>query len=156
VFATRRIRAGTRLIEYLGERITSDEADRRYDDDNMPEHHTLLFAVDDDWVIDAATGGNDARFFNHACKPNCQAVDEGGRIFIESIADIALGAELVYDYSLSRDEPWDERFRELYVCRCGAPRCRGTILRNPKPPAPRKRAAAKKTAKKASSRARGS
>jgi SET domain-containing protein len=157
VFATRRIPAGTRLIEYVGERISSDEADRRYDDDSMPEHHTLLFAVDDETVIDAATGGNDARFFNHACKPNCQAVNEDGRIFVYTLVDITPGTELVYDYSLSRDEPWDERFRDLYVCRCGAPRCRGIILRSPKPPAARKRApaktGAKKTARKAAKKA---
>jgi len=142
VFAARRIRRGTRIIEYLGERITSAEADERYDDDAMTNHHTVLFAVDDDMVIDAAVDGNDARFINHGCAPNCEAVNEGGRIFIEAIADITEGTELVYDYALSRDEPWDDRWAALYACHCGAPRCRGTILKSPKPPA--KRAAAKK------------
>ena len=142
VFAARRIRKGTRVIEYLGERISSDEADLRYDDDAMTKHHTVLFAVDDDTVIDAAVDGNEARFINHACNPNCEAVNEDGRIFIEAIADIAAGTELVYDYSLTRDEPWDDRWAELYVCRCGAPGCRGTILKSPRPPA-KKRGRAK-------------
>jgi hypothetical protein len=149
VFATRRIRKGTRIIEYLGQRISADEADARYDDDAMKNHHTVLFAVDDDTVIDAAVGGNDARFINHTCAPNCEAVSEKGRIFIEAIADIEPGTELGYDYALTRDEPWDPRWRKLYVCRCGAAECKGTILRSPSPPAPRKRAV------KATSPARG-
>ena len=143
-FAVRRIPEGTRIIEYLGERISSAVADERYDDDAMEKHHTVLFAVDDDTVIDGAVGGNDARFINHACAPNCEAVNEGGRIFIEAIADIEAGAELFYDYSLSRDEPWDDRWAALYACRCGAPTCRGTILTSPTPPARRRKPAAKK------------
>jgi hypothetical protein len=65
-------------------------------------------------------------------------VNESGRIFIEAIADISPGTELVYDYSLARDEPWDDQFREQYVCRCGAPRCRGTLLDKPRPPRPKR------------------
>lgn len=146
VFATRRIRAGARIIEYVGERISSDEADARYDDDAMDQHHTVLFAVGDDTVIDAAVGGNDARFINHSCAPNCEAVDEGGRIFIEALVDIAPGTELVYDYSLSRDEPWDDRWAELYACHCGAPGCRGTILKSPTPPDRRVKAPSRRKA----------
>ena len=164
VFASRRIPAGRRIIEYVGQRISSDEADALYDDDAMAQHHTVLFAVDDDTVIDAAVGGNEARFINHACAPNCQAVNEDGRIFIEAIADIPAGAELVYDYSLTRDEPWDDRWAQLYACRCGAPGCRGTILASPRPPAPRPARQAetsgprrrRPTAKKAGARRRGS
>jgi SET domain-containing protein len=146
VFAARRIRRGTRIIEYVGERISSAEADERYDDDAMTKHHTVLFAVDDDLVIDAAVGGNDARFINHGCAPNCEAVNEDGRIFIEAIADIPAGTELVYDYSLTRDEPWDDRWASLYACHCGAAGCRGTILKSPRPPAkraPRKQSASR-------------
>lgn len=124
----RRIRKGQRIIEYVGERITQEEADRRYDDDKMDRHHTFLFAVDDDVVIDAAVNGNDARFINHSCDPNCQAVDEDGRIFIEAIRNIQPGAELAYDYRYERD-PDDGPEREgLYPCRCGTTRCRGTLL----------------------------
>jgi SET domain-containing protein len=155
VFAARRIRRGTRVIEYLGERISSAEADERYDDDAMTKHHTVLFAVDDDTVIDAAVNGNEARFINHACAPNCEAVNEDGRIFIEAIADIPAGAELVYDYSLTRDEPWDDRWAKLYACRCGAPGCRGTILKSPKPPKPSNRKRQRPAASGSELRGRG-
>lgn len=144
VFATRRIPRGTRIIEYLGERITSEEAGERYDDDGMTQHHTFLFAVDDDMVLDAAVNGNEARFINHACAPNCEAINESGRIFIEALTDIEAGTELVYDYSLRREDAWQDHWKELYACRCGAPKCRGLILESPKPPRPKaKRAAAK-------------
>jgi SET domain-containing protein len=139
VFALRRIRKGTRIVEYVGERISTEEADTRYDDDAMEQHHTMLFAVDDDTVIDAAVDGNEARFVNHSCAPNCEAVNESGRIFIEAIADIPVGAELFYDYGLTREEPWDDRWLELYACRCGASACRGTILKSPTPPRRKKR-----------------
>ena len=149
VFATRRIRSGARIIEYVGERISSEEASLRYDDDAMSQHHTFLFAVDDDEVIDAAVGGNEARFVNHACAPNCQAVNEDGRIFIEALEDIAPGAELLYDYSLKREDRWRASWATLYACRCGAPKCRGSILVSPKPPRKRaKRKAAPKAAPK--------
>ena len=131
-FALRPIREGERIIEYLGERITQDQADERYDDSAMSRHHTFLFSVDDDTVIDAAREGNDARFINHSCAPNCQAVLEDARIFIEALRDIAVGEELGYDYAYERTENMGADEEALYVCRCGADTCRGTILAPPK------------------------
>ena len=127
-FATRLIKRGTRIIEYTGERITHEEADRRYDDDGMGRHHTFLFTIDKKTVIDAAVDGNDARFINHSCAPNCEAIDERKRIYIEATRDIAPGEELTYDYAYERDGTEDEAWERLYVCKCGAPTCRGTIL----------------------------
>jgi len=127
-FVTRPIKEGDRIIEYLGERITQDEADERYDDGAMSRHHTFLFSVDEHTVIDAAREGNDARFINHSCAPNCQAFLEDDRIFIYSLRDIAVGEELVYDYGYERTEGMGPEEEALYVCRCGAPGCRGTIL----------------------------
>jgi SET domain-containing protein len=127
-FATRRIRPGTRLIEYVGERISREEADVRYDDPSMPRHHTFLFALDDDTVIDAAVHGNEARYINHSCDPNCQAVIEGGHIFIEALRNIQPGAELTYDYAYERTAEHGPEDEALYACRCGSPRCRGSIL----------------------------
>jgi uncharacterized protein len=145
-FATRRIRKGARVAEYTGERIPTSVADTRYDDDAMARHHTFLFSVDDDMVIDAAVNGGDARFINHSCDPNCEAVQVGRRIFIEALRDIPEGAELFYDYSLERDQPVRKAWLKLYACKCGAARCRGTMLKLP----PAKRPAAKKaSAKKA-------
>jgi len=127
-FATEPIVRGTRLIEYTGERMTPDEADRRYPDDEDERHHTYLFAIDDDVVIDAAVGGNEARFINHSCDPNCDAVIDDKRIFIESIRDIEPGEELTYDYAYVLDERHTPKAKRKYPCACGSPRCRGTIL----------------------------
>lgn len=128
-FATRKIRNGTRLIEYTGELITSDEADRRYpDDESQARHHTFLFAIDDDVVVDAAVGGNEARFINHSCAPNCDAVIDDARIWIETIRDIKPGEELAYDYAFVLEERHTPAAKRRYPCSCGAPTCRGTIL----------------------------
>ncbi len=128
-FATRWIDQGTRIIEYTGERVSHEEGDARYIDDAMDRHHTFLFTVDEDTVIDAAVGGNEARFINHCCDPNCEAVDRGGRIFIEALRDIAPGEELFYDYGyeLGTDRLTPE-LKKQYPCTCGSPNCRGTIL----------------------------
>jgi hypothetical protein len=147
-FATRRIRKGTRLIEYVGERITPEAADQRYQDDINVRHHTFLFSVDRKTVIDAAVDGNDARFINHSCDPNCEAVDDRRRIFIEAIRTIQPGEELTYDYQYERDEDYDAEWESHYVCQCGTAKCRGTILAPKKQKRPRK-AATKRGATKA-------
>ena len=131
-FAIRPIRKGTRIIEYVGERISPEVADTRYDDGRMGRHHTFLFSVDSKTVIDAAVDGNEARFINHSCAPNCEAIDERKRIYIEAIRSIAEGEELTYDYAYERDGTEDEDWERIYMCRCGAPTCRGTILAPPK------------------------
>ena len=131
-FATRSIAAGTRLIEYTGERLTPDEAEERYP--GLPEgrHQTYLFAIEDDddreVVIDAAVGGNEARFINHSCAPNCDAVVEHGRIWIDTIREVAPGEELAYDYAYILDERHTPAAKRRFPCHCGATTCRGTIL----------------------------
>ena len=127
-FATRPIPRGTRLIEYCGELLTSAEADKRYPDGVDERHHTYLFAIDDDVVIDAAVGGNDARFINHSCDPNCDAVIDGGRIWIETVLDISPGEELAYDYAYILDERHTPAAKRRFPCTCGSKLCRGTIL----------------------------
>lgn len=131
-FAVRCIRKGTRIIEYTGERIPNEEADERYDDDSMDRHHTFLFSVDKKICIDATVIGSDARFINHSCDPNCEAVNDDGRIFIEAIRTIQPGEELAYDYSFEHDGRITKALREQYACHCGAENCRGTILKVPK------------------------
>lgn len=127
-FATRAIPAGTRLIEYTGQRISSAESDARYPDVADQRHHTFLFAIDDDVVIDAAVDGNEARFINHSCDPNCDAVIDDARIFIETVRDIASGEELAYDYQYTLQERHTPARKRQYPCRCGSAKCRGTIL----------------------------
>jgi len=127
-FATRPIGAGVRLIEYAGERLTPAEAEARYPDVAGDRHHTYLFAIDDDVVVDAAVNGNAARFLNHSCAPNCDAVIEDGRIWLETLHDIEVGEELVYDYAYTLKERHTPAAKRRYPCHCGAVTCRGTIL----------------------------
>jgi SET domain-containing protein len=129
VFALRRIRRGTRLLEYTGERITPAEANRRYDDEAAgADSHVLLFTLDRRTVLDGAVGGSDARFINHSCEPNCEAVIEDGRIFFRALRTIQPGDELGYDYRLDKPGPRTLEVEALFPCRCGAPGCRGTLL----------------------------
>jgi SET domain-containing protein len=147
-FAIRRIRKGTRLIEYKGEIVTNEEADRRYPDDEKAEsHHTMLFTLTSKTLIDAEFEGNDARFINHSCDPNCETTQYGKEIWIEAKRTIEPGEELAYDYKFDRsDDPKDDKWQEkLYICRCGAPRCRGTML---VPRRKKRRDAKKKTVRK--------
>ena len=127
-FAARNIRKGTRIIEYLGQRISWRTADKRYDDEKMGRHHTFLFTIDDKVVIDGAVNGNDARFINHSCSGNCEAINDRKRIFIDARRNIKAGEELLYDYQYERSDDHTEDDEKLYACRCGAAKCRGSIL----------------------------
>ena len=154
-FALRRIKKGTRIAEYLGERITHEEADRRYEDTDEGDNHTFLFVVDKNTVIDAGINGNDARFINHACDPNCESEIEDRRVFIDAIKDIEPGEELNYDYQIGREKGDPPNVDEIYACRCGSPKCRGTMLWPPKRPKPKKAKSAarpKRVTKRASGR----
>ena len=171
-FAIRPIRTGQIIDEYVGQRITHEEADRRYDD-NGGRHHTFLFVLDDDTVLDARYGGSDARFLNHSCDPNCETEIDDGHIWIKAIKAIKPETELVYDYRFDWQDEYEPEDVRYYACRCGTPKCRGTILMVPrylkatvkewlagndvpKPRKPRKKAAkkiVKKAAKKAGKKA---
>jgi SET domain-containing protein len=126
-FATRYIPPGVRLIEYAGARLTPAEAEARYPE--IPgQPYTLLFAIDDDLVIDANVDGNDAKWINHSCAPNCDVIVEDERLWIESIDHIVAGEELTYDYAFELKERHTPEAKRRYPCRCGAERCRGTML----------------------------
>ncbi len=128
VFALLQIPKHTRVIEYKGERISHEEADERYGEEHENSTHTMLFAVDDEIVIDATRKGNSARWINHSCAPNCEVVDEERRIFIETRRDVRPGEELTYDYNLQLGEPHTAAAKRAHPCYCGARRCRGTML----------------------------
>ncbi len=138
-FALRRIRKGTRIVEYLGERVSHAEADRRYETKDATDSHTFLFIVDSRTVIDAGVDGNDARFFNHSCNPNCESVIEKRRVYIEAARTIAPGTEMTYDYQIQREADDPPDIDEVFACRCGFPQCRGTMLWPPDPPMAAKR-----------------
>jgi SET domain-containing protein len=147
VYAALPIAKGTRIVEYLGERISHKQADDRYAAKGQDDGHTFLFVVNSRVVIDAGVNGNDARFINHCCAPNCDTVIEGGRVFIEALRDIEPGEELGYEYGLTWESTDDEEELENYACRCGAKECRGTMLAEEPLDKPKKRARRKAKAK---------
>lgn len=129
VFATRRIRSGRLLIGYLGQIITTATARKRYGKDAARhDPHTFLFHLGGNRYVDAAVDGNDARFINHSCDPNCdpEVLDEA--IWIRSIKNIQPGVELTYDYALLIEKGASLKRRSQYTCRCSAAKCRGTML----------------------------
>jgi len=128
VFAVAHIPKGARIVEYLGDRVSHEVADARYDDHDENDNHTFLFIVDKHTVIDAGVGGNDARFINHQCEGNCESVIENRRVFIDATREIAVGEELGYDYEIGREKDDPPNVDEIYACRCGSPQCRGTML----------------------------
>jgi len=127
-FALRDIKKGERLIEYVGERIPHPVADSRYDDESMDEHHTFLFTISSRTVIDATRDGNESRYINHSCDPNCESEVTRGRVWISAIKHIKKGEELHYDYAYERsgDETAEDEAR--YKCLCGTKKCRGSIM----------------------------
>lgn len=135
VFANVDLPAHARVLEYRGERIDRAEAFRRHGD-NSGLGETYLFAVNEDWLIDGCAGGNSARYINHSCDPNCEAViwvDIDGdarrdRVYIETLRPIRQGEELSFDYALGLSHEISAADRERWRCRCGAVQCRGTLL----------------------------
>ena len=127
VFALRDIPAGTEIVEYAGKRLTHARADHKYGGTSM-SGHTFLFTLNADYVIDGNQDGNDARWINHSCDPNCEAETDDGRVFIRTLRNIAAGEELFYDYGLVIDEPYTPKLKAQYPCWCGSKNCRGTLL----------------------------
>ena len=146
VFAARQIKKGTRIIEYMGDRISHRAADVRYIDHDENDNHTFLFIVDSRLVIDAGVGGNEARYINHSCDGNCQSIIEDRRIFIDAVRNIQPGEELGYDYEIGRDKDDPPNVDEIYACRCSSRTCRGTMLYPAKRPVKRKKRAARNAA----------
>jgi SET domain-containing protein len=129
VFAARAIAKDEPIVEYRGERTTWARANRRPSEDPDNPYHTFVFGLDDGSVIDASVGGNAARWINHSCKPNCEARENGrGRVYIHARRKIREGEELTYDYGLIIEGKVGKRMRKAYECRCGARKCRGTML----------------------------
>lgn len=117
VFAKQRITKNTRIIPYLGEKITHAESlrrERRY----IEGGSIWCFKLNNRWVIDAHVGGNDARFINHSCRPNCYSQVMGDTIWIRAARTIEPGEELTYDYHTDGEG--------LIQCRC-RPGCRNLL-----------------------------
>ena len=135
VFAKRAIKKGEFIIEYKGLLRTHAEVDAAYDGEDETGH-TFLFTLNEDYVLDANIDGNDARWINHSCDPNCESShveDPGGdptkdRIVIEAARDIKAGEELSYNYGIRLAERHTPRLKKIWECRCGSPKCTGTML----------------------------
>ena len=95
-FARVAIPAGQRIIEYVGERIPKAESNRRCEQENP-----FIFSLDEIHDLDGNVAANVARFLNHSCTPNCEAIDDGGKIWIETTRAIGPGEELTFNYGLS-------------------------------------------------------
>jgi uncharacterized protein len=130
MFALRDIPQGQILIEYQGRIINWKEALRRHPHDPKQPNHTFYFSLEDGRVIDGNDDGNEARWINHACKPNCEADEDeqNSRVWIKALRDLKKGEELFYDYGLVIDEPYTKKLKADYLCLCGAKKCRGTML----------------------------
>jgi uncharacterized protein len=128
VYALATIPKGAVVIEYKGEVISWDEALRRHPHDPTDPDHTFYFHVDEARTIDGKVGGNIAKWINHGCQPNCEADDVDGRIFIKALRTLKPGEELFYDYGLVIDERYTAKLKKQFECRCGKPKCRGTML----------------------------
>jgi len=117
LFAGQDIKRGTKIIRYIGEKITHEESDRR-----LAAGNVYIFGLDERYAIDGSTHKNPARYINHACDPNCHTEQFGNTIWIVAIRDIAAGEELTYNYGYEvNDEP-------IEPCSCGAKTCCGYIL----------------------------
>ncbi|RSZ38587.1 MULTISPECIES: SET domain-containing protein-lysine N-methyltransferase [unclassified Variovorax] len=128
VFAVQDLAEGETLIEYKGEVINWKEALRRHPHDPSQPNHTFYFHIDDGRVIDGNVKGNDARWINHSCEPNCEADEVDGRVYIKALRNIVAGEELNYDYGLIIDEPYTPKLLSEFPCWCGSEQCRGTLL----------------------------
>ncbi len=128
VFAAAVIARGQYLLEYKGEVLSEREANRRFARTQVEEGHTFYFSLGDGRAIDGAVGGNSARWINHSCAPNCEAEQDGERVYIRATAKIKPGDEIFIDYRLDAGSRPTKALRATYGCRCGAKNCRGTML----------------------------
>jgi SET domain-containing protein len=128
VYAVRPLKAGSKVLEYKGEIITWKEALRRHPHDPDQPNHTFYFHLDDGHVIDGKYKGNSAKWINHSCAPNLEAEQDGDRVFLKALRDVAPGEELFFDYGLIIDARMTAKLKQEYACWCGADSCRGTML----------------------------
>ena len=129
VFARSDIPKRTKIVEYVGEKISKKESTRRAnrlvrEARKNPEElgAVYIFELDDNWDIDGKVEWNMARLINHSCDPNCETEIEDGKIWIIALRDIKEGEELVYNYG------YDVEFYAEHRCCCGSDRCVGYIL----------------------------
>ena len=130
VFATKKIKKNTKIIEYIGEKITKKEGDKRSANrikrylNSSKTGSVYIFELNKEYDIDGSPYYNKARYINHSCEPNCEVEIVDDKIWISSIVDIKKGEELSYDYGYEFDQ---DDFRD-HICKCGARNCVGYII----------------------------
>ena len=106
LFAVKPIPKGKRIIEYTGPLIANEEVERR--------RGKYFFEVNSKWSIDGSHRSNIARYINHSCKPNAEAILSGRRVWIWSRRNIKPGEEITYDYG----EEYFEGVIKPIGCQC--------------------------------------
>lgn len=129
VFAARKIKKGEKIIEYIGEKISKKESIRRGDivleesQGSKTKGAVYIFNLTKKHDLDGNVPHNDARYINHTCAPNCEAIqDKDDKVWIVATEDIKTGAELSYNYGYDFEDFEDNK------CRCGSSKCVGYIL----------------------------
>ena len=123
LYASKNIKAGTRIIQYKGKIITNSEVERnpKYDNDK----DIYLFDINKRYSLDGDYSWNIAKNINHSCDPNCKVDGTGYKIYVTAIKDIKKNEELTYDYGFSYDEDYKQ-----FPCKCRAKNCCGYIVRS--------------------------
>ena len=130
VVATVNIKKNIKIIEYIGEKITKKEGDRRSADrikrysKKKNEGIVYIFELNKKYDIDGTPEYNKARYINHSCNPNCEVDIIDNKIWIISIKKIEKGQELSYDYGY----PFDKDDYQDHKCKCGSSNCIGFIV----------------------------
>ena len=127
VFAMKPLAAGERVLQYKGEITSWRNAVRRHQREGV-EGHTFLFGLSDGSVIDGSRGGNSARWLNHACAPNCETIEDEGRIFIHTLRPSSPVKNCSLNICSPLTDLLDEEARAQYACRCAAAGCRQSML----------------------------
>ena len=129
LYAAENIKINTKIIEYVGDKVTKKEGDRRADrqaligSKNKNNGMVYVFELNERYDIDGSVAHNHARFINHSCDPNCEVQIINNKIWILSIKNIKKREELSYDYGYSYDSDYKD-----YKCNCGSLNCLGYIL----------------------------
>uniref|UniRef100_F6VYY7 [histone H3]-lysine(4) N-methyltransferase n=3 Tax=Ciona intestinalis TaxID=7719 RepID=F6VYY7_CIOIN len=123
LFASRDIEPGTMVIEYIGDIIRSEVAEKREKNYEAANRGVYMFRLDSDYIVDATVTGGPARYINHSCNPNCVAevvnFEKEKKIMIISNRHILSGEELNYDYKFDFEDEGNK-----IPCLCGAINCR--------------------------------
>ena len=129
LFAVQNIKKGSKIIEYIGDKVTKKEGDKRADKQikqykkNKNNGMVYIFELNKLYDIDGSVSHNHAKLINHSCNPNCEVEIINNEIWISAIKNIKKYTELSYNYGYSYDTDYVD-----HVCKCGSSKCVGYIL----------------------------